>query len=89
MLRAAGEAAVLVHQEAEAPLLLQERLSAALRDEPLDLALARGDGFYVLGKQRAVMQYDGTNQAAAQPSIYLPPSLYSVYLDKGVTSKHR
>lgn len=51
VLREAGEAAVLVHQEAEAPPLLQERLSAALGDEPLDLALAGGDGFYVLGKQ--------------------------------------
>lgn len=67
MLRAASEAAVLVHQEAEAPLLLQERLSAALRDEPLDLTLARGDRFYVLGKQEQLCSMPGgTSTFSAQ-----------------------
>lgn len=69
VLREAGEAAVLVHQEAEAPLLLQERLPAALRDEPLDLALARGDGFYVLGKQGQLRSVTGGIEQLLSPAF--------------------
>lgn len=47
----AGQAAVLVHQEAETPLLFKQCLLAAVCNEFLDFTLARSDGLHVLGKQ--------------------------------------
>lgn len=43
-----GEHAVFVRQETEAPLLLQQGLSAAVSDELLHVHLARRDGLHVL-----------------------------------------
>lgn len=89
VLREAGEAAVLVHQEAEAPLLLQERLSAALRDEPLDLALARGDRFYVLGKQEQLRSVTGGTKQLLSPA-FISRHLYTRFIwIMELTAKHR
>lgn len=43
-----GEHAVFVRQETEAPLLLQQGLSAAVSDELLHVHLSRRDGLHIL-----------------------------------------
>lgn len=49
-----GEHAVFVSQEAETPLLLQQRLPTAIGDELLHVHLARRDGGHVLHEDNTV-----------------------------------
>lgn len=73
-----GEHAVLVRQEAKTPLLLQQRLPAAIGDELLHVHLPRRDGGHILQEDSKVAQLwekiefrENSNQTQSQRFCFL------------------
>lgn len=75
-----GEDAVLVHQEAEAPLLLQQSLLAAVSDELLHVHLMTSEGLKTLQRQEKG-SYQLSDKLRVHGCVNMT-SLFSVNLEK-------